>query len=292
MRGSVRTRTAGNLGQLGLGRQPTLCRVMNDLEHRIPRDGGAQQVEWRSWVRGQFLVIETGTIAGPFMLHRRDDAAGIGVPVTQRQPWHTVCPDVWFPSFLPFLFLLNIKAAEEMSVRAVQALTVIVVAGLVAVAAGQQGSLPDTDRPNMLGPTGAMGVAPVRLPDEPVVFDTAEQQRIRVTDVAKGFLHPWSLAFLPDGAILVTERAGRLRIVRNGVLDPQPIQGVPDVFRKHAYWGLMDIALHPRFAENRLLYFTYLKPLDESRFTVALARGQFDGHSLADVRDIFVTTPP
>src|SRR5262249_36765495 len=71
-----------------------------------------------------------------------------------------------------------------------------------------------------------------------------------------------------------------------------PIQGVPDVFRKHAYWGLMDIALHPRFAENRLLYFTYLKPLDESRFTVALARGQFDGHSLADVRDIFVTTPP
>jgi glucose/arabinose dehydrogenase len=176
--------------------------------------------------------------------------------------------------------------------KAVQAVTAIVLIWLVAVAAAQQGSVADTDRQNPLGPTGSMGVPPVRLPDEPLVFDTAEQHRIRVVVVAKGFLHPWSLAFLPDGNVLVTERAGRLRILRNGTLDPQPIPGVPDVYPKHAYWGLMDVALHPQFAQNKLLYLTYLKPLDGDRFTTALARGRFDGHSLADVRDIFVMTPP
>ena len=73
------------------------------------------------------------------------------------------------------------------------------------------------------GPTAVKGVAPVRLPDEPMVIDTAEQHKIRVVVLAKGFLHPSSLAFIPDGGMLVTERAGRLRIVRGHVLDPEPI---------------------------------------------------------------------
>ena len=102
------------------------------------------------------------------------------------------------------------------------------------------------------GPMAVKGVAPVRLPDEPMVIDTAEQHKIRVVVLAKGFLHPSSLAFIPDGGMLVTERAGRLRIVRGHVLDPEPIGGVPPVHVAQI-WGLMDIALHPQFEATRLL---------------------------------------
>src|SRR5260370_4021829 len=66
----------------------------------------------------------------------------------------------------------------------------------------------------------------------PFVLDTAEQHRIRVTVVTKGLVHPWSLAFPPDGSMLVTERPGRLRIVRSGGLDPKPVSGVPGVRTK------------------------------------------------------------
>ena len=120
-----------------------------------------------------------------------------------------------------------------------------------------------------------------------MVFDTAEGQRIRVVVVTRGLAHPWSLAFLPDGGMLVTERAGRLRIIRNGVLDPQPVAGVPAV-RAQGLSGLMDVALHPQFAENHFVYLTYTKPLEGTQNTLALARGRLDGQALTDVRDIFV----
>src|SRR5215831_7568833 len=117
-------------------------------------------------------------------------------------------------------------------------------------------------------------------------FDTAEQHKIRVVVLTKGLSHPWGLAFLPDGNMLVTEREGRLRLIRDGVLAPKPIDGVPQVYAKQLS-GLMDIALHPKFSENRLVYLTYTKPVGD-KVTTALARGRFDGSSLADVRDIFV----
>jgi glucose/arabinose dehydrogenase len=141
------------------------------------------------------------------------------------------------------------------------------------------------------GPQAVKGAAPVPLPAEPVVIDTAEQHKIRVVVLAKGFLHPWSFAFLPDGSVLVAERGGRLRRVRGQVLDPEPIRGVPQVHVADI-WGLMDIALHPRFGTNQLLYLTYIKPLNEGRFTIAMARGRFDGHALMEVRDIFQAMPP
>src|SRR5687768_12333088 len=76
-------------------------------------------------------------------------------------------------------------------------------------------------------PVAPAGIPRVPLPHEPVVYDTAEGQRIRVVVHARGLSHPWSATFLPDGAMLVTERDGRLRVIRNGVLDPKPVDGVP-----------------------------------------------------------------
>jgi glucose/arabinose dehydrogenase len=121
----------------------------------------------------------------------------------------------------------------------------------------------------------------------PFVFETAEARKIRVTVVARGLSHPWSLVFLPDGNLLVTERPGRLRVVRNGVLDPTPISGVPRP-RTDGNGGLMDIAIHPKFAENRLVYLTYTKPVENGRGTPALARGRLDGNALVDVKDLVV----
>jgi aldose sugar dehydrogenase len=126
------------------------------------------------------------------------------------------------------------------------------------------------------------------LPDGPIVLDTGIQHQIRLI-VTKGLNQPWSMAFLPDGSILVTERPGRLRIVRNGVLDPNPVAGLPQV-RAQGLGGLMDLALHPRFSENKLIYFTYHKPVNNAG-VITLARGRWDGAALADVRDLFSAIP-
>ncbi len=153
-----------------------------------------------------------------------------------------------------------------------------------------------------LGPQGGAARTPTAppaiiwpsppLPDGPIVLDTGIQHQIRLI-VTKGLNQPWSMAFLPDGGILITERPGRLRIVRNGVLDPNPIVGVPRVLAQRLS-GLMDLALHPRFSDNKLVYFTYHKPTSDntgqgenSAGIITLARGRWDGAALADVRDIF-----
>lgn len=140
------------------------------------------------------------------------------------------------------------------------------------------------------------GVAPpgIRWPspplgDGPFLFETAEQRNIRVVVVTKGLSHPWSLAFLPDGSMLITEREGRLRIVRDGRLDPKPIDGVPAVLSRGTMAGLMDIALHPRFAENQRLYISYHKPIGNNLASNAIVRGTWNGTGLTDVRDIFVS---
>ena len=132
-----------------------------------------------------------------------------------------------------------------------------------------------------------IGVPVPPLGDGPWVFDTAEQHRIRVSVVTKGLSHPWAIAFLPGGDMLITERDGRLRIVRDGVLDPQDISGVPQV-RTDGNGGLMDVALHPGFAENRLVYLTYTKPAGNGMGVPALARGRLEGDALVDVQDLLV----
>jgi glucose/arabinose dehydrogenase len=147
-----------------------------------------------------------------------------------------------------------------------------------------------------------IGIAPVALTAGPYVFDTAEQHRIRAVIVARGLAHPFSLAFLPNGDALVTERGGRLRRISGATgasprLDSAPIAGVPEQpsFRTG---GLHEVALHPQFAKNALLYFTFNKagaPVTGGRgqqnarqSAVALYRARLDGNSLADIRELFV----
>jgi glucose/arabinose dehydrogenase len=143
-------------------------------------------------------------------------------------------------------------------------------------------------------------VAPYNSPplgDGPFNFETYEQRHIRVSVVTKGLSHPWSVAFLPGGDMLITERVGRLRLVRNGALQPEPVKGTPKVVSISTMAGLMDIALHPRFAENKWIYISYHKPVgmgksaDGKDFPLAsnsILRGTWDGNQLTDVRDIFV----
>ena len=161
--------------------------------------------------------------------------------------------------------------------------------GLMLVAAGITGAAQQQTRtapPPIVWPSPA-------LADGPMVLDTAIQHQIRLV-VTKGLNQPWSMAFLPNGSILVTERPGRLRIVRDGVLDPNPVAGVPLV-RAQGLAGLMDLALHPRFNENKLIYFTYHKPVSEASGNnagvITLARGRWDGAALVDVQDIFSAIP-
>ena len=141
---------------------------------------------------------------------------------------------------------------------------------------------------------------PTTLPSSPQVIVNADQ-RFRVVPL-KGFDHPWAIAFLPNSDILVSERPGRLRIIRNFVLDPEPITGIPAV-NASGLQGLWDVAVHPRYAENRWIYFTYSKPNanetvpPESRGSLkgpsgvaALARGRFDGsHALTNIQELFVS---
>ncbi|MCG5060210.1 MAG: PQQ-dependent sugar dehydrogenase [Limnoraphis sp. WC205] len=112
----------------------------------------------------------------------------------------------------------------------------------------------------------------------------ASQDFQKVT-VIEGLEHPWSMAWLPNGDQLITERPGRLRIVRNGTLDPTPISGVPEVFT-FKQGGLLDVSLHPRFAENRLIYLTYSHGTRDANRT-RIARATFDGEALQNLQVIF-----
>lgn len=107
----------------------------------------------------------------------------------------------------------------------------------------------------------------------------------RRTQVLSGLEHPWSMAWLPDGTMLITERPGRLRVFRNGALDPNPVPGTPEVLA-FGQGGLLDVSPHPRFAENRWLYFSYAVGTDTENRT-RVARARFDGKALSDLEVIF-----
>jgi glucose/arabinose dehydrogenase len=210
-----------------------------------------------------------------------------------------------------------------MTTRIIAGISALGVIGVMAtsVLVAQQ---PAQGRPGGQGAPGGAGAGrggippPINwpeppLPAGPIMVQSAvpAHRDLRIT-VTKGLSHPWGMQFLPDGSILVTERPGRLRIIRNGVLDPTPIAGLPAIAAQGLN-GLMDIALHPQFAKNRWVYFTYHKPVGAPPAAVAnppaagaqggrgggrgapqpselvLARATFDGKALTDWRDIFNT---
>jgi aldose sugar dehydrogenase len=144
-------------------------------------------------------------------------------------------------------------------------------------------------------PVAPKGLTGKKLPQLPMTFATGEGQNIRVSAVARNLEMPFSIAFLPNGDMLVTERVGQLRLIHNGALDPKPVPGGPA-----SYWavesglpgaihGYMDIALHPQFAQNNLVYLTYTKPIDANKRVIALGRGRWTGSALADFKDLLVT---
>jgi len=124
------------------------------------------------------------------------------------------------------------------------------------------------------------------LPTEPRVYELF-RQKVRVSVVAHGIERPWSLLPLPNGDFLVSVRAtGQVRAIRKGALDPAPLTGLP-AMRLSRATGMLDMALHPRFAENRWIYFTYHKALDPTTFTLALARGRYDGTGFSNVEELY-----
>ena len=125
------------------------------------------------------------------------------------------------------------------------------------------------------------------LPDFPQHYQTTEYE-IQVDLVADGLSNPWSIAFLPDGDMLVTERAGRLRLIRDGQLEQIPVGGTPEV-KITVLGGLLDVLLHPDFASNRILYLSYAKGRENDNLsTTALARARLNADTLVGLEDIFV----
>jgi glucose/arabinose dehydrogenase len=147
-----------------------------------------------------------------------------------------------------------------------------------------------------------IGIAPVTLTESAYTFDTAEQHKIRVVVVAKGLKHPFSIAMLPSGDALVSERGGPLRLVHEASggsprLDPEPIAGLPTLEPAYRNGGLHEIALHPQFTKNHLVYFTFNRPgrapdptatpPRRQESLVTLFRARFDGHGLTHVEQLF-----
>lgn len=150
----------------------------------------------------------------------------------------------------------------------------LILAALLAPAFAQQAPAPGIPVP-ALGPG-------------PFIIDTAEQHKVKISIVARGIPRPFALAFLPNGDMLVTERGGRLRLIRNGVLQAEPVAGLPAI-RVYRSAGLLDLALDPNFTQNNRIYFTYSKPNGTGNDTATvLARARWTGSALADVEDVLV----
>ena len=130
-----------------------------------------------------------------------------------------------------------------------------------------------------------LSASPQQAQNPSIEFKT-DAQKIRVVTLVQGLDSPWSIVFLPSGDILLTERPGRLRRFSNGALQSEPIGGLPEIqFGTHG--GLLDVALHPNFASNQLIYLSYSKG-GEQGSTTAIVRGRLDGNRLVDLKDIFV----
>ena len=168
-----------------------------------------------------------------------------------------------------------------------KSLKAVAAVSALALFAGAAWAQDEPDRPSP-----AAFPPPTSLAQGPWDYAT-DQADIHVEVVTGDLQSPWSMAWTPSGDMLVTERPGRLRVIRDGVLDPTPISGLPDIYAV-GIAGLMDIVLDPDFAENRLVYMAYSKPNPdvENEQALAVLRARWDGgNSLTDVEDIFLAAP-
>ncbi len=124
------------------------------------------------------------------------------------------------------------------------------------------------------------------LPADARTYETFDQ-KIKATVLVHGIQRPWALLPLPDGDFLVSLRpSGQVLAIRKGRLDPTPLTGLP-AMQVTRTTGMLDMALHPKFAENRLVYFTYHKPLGGDTYTLALGRGRYDGAGFSSVQELY-----
>jgi glucose/arabinose dehydrogenase len=143
-------------------------------------------------------------------------------------------------------------------------------------------------------PVAPQGLANKPLGAGPFTYSTGEGQDIRVAVVTKELSFPFSIAFLPDGTMLVTERKGDIRVIsKKGKLDPKPITGPAAFFTGEsglpgAVHGYMSLVLHPKFADNRLLYLSYTKKTGDQQY-VAVARMKWTGEGVSDVQEIWMS---
>ncbi|MGB5705900.1 MAG: PQQ-dependent sugar dehydrogenase [Arenicellales bacterium] len=128
-----------------------------------------------------------------------------------------------------------------------------------------------------------------QIDQDAVLYEKSEQANFSLKEIVNGLDHPWSMAFMPDGGILITERSGKLRIVKNAALDPTPIPGLPKIYSS-GQGGLLDIVLHPDFSSNRLVYFSY-SASDNSGAGTEVARAKFEHGALTQVQSIFSVEP-
>jgi aldose sugar dehydrogenase len=143
------------------------------------------------------------------------------------------------------------------------------------------------ERDSADGPRPPAWSAP-KLGDGPFQFESWEQRDVRVSVVTRGLTSPRAIEFLPTGEVLIAERAGSLRIVRNGKLDAAPIAGTPKVAVLGTATGFMDVVLHPDFKANGLIYLSYHKPAHGEYGNNAIFRGRWNGAEIVEGKDIFV----
>jgi glucose/arabinose dehydrogenase len=141
----------------------------------------------------------------------------------------------------------------------------------------------------MIVATAALAIAGAATHAEAQRVFTSSAGNLAVETVVSGISNPWALAFLPDGRILVTERPGRLRLFANGRLEPRALPGVPQV-RTGGQAGLLDVCLHPNFAQNRLLYLSYIAG-DSSGTATTVSRAELGDGGLGNVKVIFEALP-
>jgi len=169
------------------------------------------------------------------------------------------CILVFLPQDYESLVLDNTKERMEMTFRTVSKLTSVCLMLVITAAASAQDKT-----------------------------YTAAQHDYRVVPVVEGLVQPWSMAWLPNGDMLVTEKPGRLRIVRDGKLLPEAVPGVPAVFYQ-GQGGLFEVLPHPDFEENQYLYLSFAKPVGEGS-TTAIIRARLENDRLTDVTEIFAAT--